>query len=56
MMVILYVGYIMVTGDTTAIVFGLQPNIEYTASVTAVGSSCTSDPAVKISWYKPVIA
>ena len=35
------------TGDITGTVFGLQPNQEYTGYVTAVGSSCASDPAMK---------
>ena len=36
-----------ITGDTSIIVSNLQPNQEYTVSVSAVGSSCTSDPATK---------
>lgn len=35
-------GDITITGDTTAIVSNLQPSQEYTVSVTAGGSSCTS--------------
>ena len=40
-------GDITITSETTAIVSNLQPNQEYTVSVTAVGSSCASDPATK---------
>ena len=35
------------TSDTTAVVSNLQPNQQYTVSVTAVDSSCTSDHATK---------
>ena len=38
---------ITITSETTAIVSNLQPNQEYTVSVTAVGSSCASDSATK---------
>ena len=40
-------GDITITSETTAIVSNLQPNQEYTVSVTAVGSSCASDSATK---------
>ena len=40
------VSNVSVTAKTAAIP-NLQPNQEYTVSVTAVGSFCTSDPATK---------
>ena len=40
-------GNITMTSDTTAVVSNLQPNQQYTVSVTAIGNSCTSDPATK---------
>ena len=41
------VGDITMTSDTTAIISNLQPNQEYTVSVTAVIGSCSSDCATK---------